>query len=167
MKDASNPQNPLHPLMQLGLLGSLVFGSFSCLDAIDALDPNVGPPLGPRCANQDGDPDVEVSFQREILPIITRSVAGGCGCHQPTATSPIGLEQSGLNLSSYTALREGGNNSRANIVVPGQPCDSVLWQKVSEGPPFGARMPFNGPPFLDDEARRKIADWIAEGARDN
>ena len=61
----------------------------------------------------------------------------------------------------------GGQNTGASIVVSGMPCDSLLWQKISPGPPFGARMPFNGPPFLSDEQRRLIGDWIAEGARDN
>jgi hypothetical protein len=38
---------------------------------------------------------------------------------------------------------------------------------VGEAPPFGARMPLNGPPFLDERDRQLLADWIAEGADDN
>lgn len=139
-----------------------------CYDAISDLDPGVGGPLAPRCANQDSDPDTDVSFANQILPVLKKQgVAVGCTCHQPTDPNPIGFEQTGLNLSSYSALLRGGNNSQSSIVVPGQPCDSVLWQKVSPGPPFGSRMPFSGPPFLDEATRQLIADWIAEGARDN
>ncbi len=65
------------------------------------------------------------------------------------------------------SVMRGGNNSKANIIIATQPCDSILWQKISAGPPFGSRMPFSGPPFLDDGTRLMFSDWIAEGARDN
>ncbi|MCK6550369.1 hypothetical protein L6R52_31320 [Myxococcota bacterium] len=141
----------------------------ACAGAIDELDPEVGAPINERCANQDSNPDVDVSFSAQILPVLKRQqgIPVGCTCHQPTEPNPIGFEQAGLDLSSFAALMRGGNNSKSNIVVPGQPCDSVLWQKISAGPPFGARMPFAGPPFLDDATRALFADWIAEGARDN
>ncbi|MFO0727467.1 MAG: c-type cytochrome domain-containing protein [Myxococcota bacterium] len=139
-----------------------------CLGTLDFVDPEVGAPLGERCANEDSDINHDVSFKADILPVL-RAEAGpvGCACHQPTKPDPIGFEQTGLDLSSYSGLRAGGSHSQTNIVVPGRPCDSVLWQKVSAGPPFGARMPFNAPPFLADADRQRIADWIAEGARDN
>src|SRR5688572_10955702 len=144
--------------MRCGLVALLSVG---CLDAVDALDPNVGQPLADRCVNQDSDPDRTVSFSRHILPIF-RVEAGpvGCACHQPSDPNPIGLEQTGLNLGSFDTLRAGGINSGPQIIVAAQPCDSILWQKISPGPPFGARMPFNGPPFLSDDDRRLIADWI-------
>jgi hypothetical protein len=34
-------------------------------------------------------------------------------------------------------------------------------------PPFGSRMPYNGPPFYSPEDRAVLRDWIAEGARNN
>jgi hypothetical protein len=152
---------------QIRLLFAIALAG-GCYDVIDPLDPMVGEPLSERCANQDSDSDTDVSFSRQILPVLKKqNVAVGCNCHQPSDPNPIGLEQGGLDLSSHMSLLRGGNNSRANIVVPGQPCDSILWQKISAGPPFGARMPFNGPPFLDDETRQLFSDWIAEGARDN
>jgi hypothetical protein len=142
--------------------------SAGCLDKVDVLDPEVGDPLSDRCVNSDSDPDDEISFARDVLPIF-RVQAGpiGCACHQPSDPNPIGLEQTGLNLSTYAGARAGGINSGASAIIAGAPCDSILWQKISPGPPFGARMPFNGPPFLDADTRRLIADWIAEGARDN
>jgi hypothetical protein len=39
-----------------------------------------------------------------------------------------------------------------------------LLQKIAEGPPFGSRMPLDGPPYLDEERQAVLADWIAEGA---
>lgn len=152
----------------LALASALAFAFAGCYAAIDDLDPQVGGALSERCANQDSDPDHDVSFSKQILPVLKRqNVAIGCTCHQPTEPNPIGVEQSGLDLSSHAALMRGGNNSKANLVIPGQPCDSVLWQKISAGPPFGARMPFSGPPFLDDATRVLFADWIAEGAHDD
>ncbi|MEL7367708.1 MAG: c-type cytochrome domain-containing protein [Myxococcota bacterium] len=139
-----------------------------CLDLVDPVDPKVGEPLAARCANEDSDPDNEVSFTRDLLPVFrgeTNSV--GCSCHNPDDPNPIGVQESGLDLTVYSQLRAGGVNSLRTIVIPGAPCDSVLWQKVSPGPPFGSRMPFNGPPFLDENIRQLISDWIAEGARDN
>lgn len=152
----------------IAALSLWIASGLACLDAVDALDPNVGKPLQDRCVNQDSDPDQEVSFARHVLPLL-KGQAGpvGCACHQPSDPNPIGLEQTGLDLSTYDSLRAGGINTGAQIVVEAQPCDSFIWQKISPGPPFGARMPFNGPPFLSDDERRLIADWIAEGARDN
>ncbi len=153
--------------MRFGIAALLVT-SLGCLDAVDALDPDVGKPLTDRCVNQDNDPDHTVSFSREILPLFKMQAGPvGCACHQPTDPNPIGLEQTGLNLSTFDGVRAGGQNSGAQIIIPASPCDSILYQKISPGPPFGARMPFNGPPFLSDDDRRLIADWIAEGARDN
>lgn len=143
-------------------------GTGACLDKLDAFDPMTGPPLQERCVNQDSDPDQDVSFREDIQPVMMGATAQpGCGCHMPAGADPIGFELSGLDLSSYEGLRAGGVNSQSSIVLPGAPCDSILWQKVSPGPPFGSRMPFNGPPFLDQATRQVLADWIAEGARDN
>ena len=152
-----------------GLLG-LSFVALACGGLIDELDPAVGSPTQERCSNSDSDLSTSVSFARDIAPLFFRQPGAGCGCHLPNTrpnANPIGFEQTGLSLETYDSLRAGGVNSRAAIVVPGEPCSSVLWQKVSPGPPFGARMPFNGPPFLEPAERQLIADWIAEGARDN
>lgn len=139
-----------------------------CALGCDAIDPEVGEPLADRCADRDSDPEQEVSFERDVRPIFHGEVEGvpGCGCHLPARPNPIGFEQTGLDLTTLSSLKAGGVRSRGTIVVEGKPCSSVLWQKISAGPPFGARMPFDGPPFLQEEQRRLIADWIAEGARE-
>ena len=132
------------------------------------LQPETGPALHERCSDEDSDPGQDVSFQRDILDGIIARRPGGClGCHDPGMDPPLGTNLGGLELTSYATLRAGGVNSGADIVVAGQPCSSVLFLKVGAGPPFGARMPANGPPFLSDADVALLHDWIAEGARDN
>lgn len=131
------------------------------------LSPEVGPPLVDRCANADTDPSAAVSFSRDIQPLILRPSGGCVPCHDPSRENNIGVTVGGLALSDYDLLRAGGVRSGAGIVTPGRPCDSVLYQKVSAGPPFGSRMPLNGPPFLPANELALIHDWIAEGAEDN
>lgn len=132
------------------------------------LDPTVGPLVstGP-CSNEDSRPGQDVSFSRDIAPIFRGDVGPGCRCHLPDEPDPIGLELAMLDLSSYATLRAGGAMSGPDIVIPGEPCRSLLVLKVSPTPPFGSRMPFDGPPTLDAETRQRIADWIAEGAEDD
>jgi hypothetical protein len=107
----------------------------------------------------DSDPTVGVSFAQDVRPLISRS-PGGCSCHASNATS-------GFNLGSYERLRQGGINSGQEIIVPGQPCESVLVHKLGLAPSFGARMPYNGPPYFTEQERRLVQDWIAEGAENN
>ena len=134
-----------------------------------ALEPEVGPRFAGECNDADLHPDVSVSFSAQIRPIIDRSTSmGGCGCHLPNAGgASTGIQLSGLNLSSLSSLRMGGFMSGSRVVVPKQPCSSILYLKVEDAPPFGSRMPLNGPPFLSDEETDLIHDWIAEGAADN
>lgn len=107
----------------------------------------------------DSDPASRVSFGADVRPLLTRPM-GGCSCHSSSATS-------GFNLGTYDRLRRGGLNSGTSVVVPGQPCDSILVQKLGLAPPFGSRMPYNGPPYFAPEELQVIRDWIAEGALNN
>ena len=144
----------------LCLVGVIASGCLS------PLEPDVGEPLRERCVDQDSDPDTDVEFGEYILRDIIFADRG-CNCHLPSEPTHIGIELAGLDLSSYEKLRKGGANTGASIVVPGSPCTSLLVQKLQEGPPFGSRMPANGPPFLTDEQLQLVRDWIAEGARDD
>jgi hypothetical protein len=137
------------------------------LAACGDLEPDVGPRLAGTCSDADSNPDVNVSFTRDLRPLINR-FAGGCSCHVPSTSGPgPGTRLGGLDLSSLASLREGGVGSGPQIVIAGQPCASILYQKVSPAPPFGSRMPLGGPPFLTNEELQLIHDWIAEGAADN
>ena len=129
--------------------------------------PDVGPRLAGTCDDSDGHPGKSVSFTSDIHPLIFRS-AGGCGCHLPTPNGDgVGTQISGLNLSSLSTLRAGGVNSGMHMIIAGEPCSSIMYQKLSDAPPFGSRMPLNGPPFWNADELQLLHDWISEGANDN
>ena len=128
-------------------------------------DPDVGPPLAGGCKPDDSDPEVAVSFSQDIRPLFDRPGSeGGCGCHN---SGGIGVQLSGFDMSSFGVLMQGGEVSGREIVVPGDPCNSQLLQKLSASPAVGARMPLSGPPFFSADEERLVHDWIAEGALDN
>lgn len=125
-----------------------------------AVDPGTDAAVAARGPCADSDPTTTVSFAMQVRPLLGRSPGGCTGCHGTSATS-------GFNVTSYESLRRGGQVSNQRIVIAGSPCDSVLYQKVSPAPPFGARMPYNGPPFFSPADRTVLRDWIAEGALNN
>lgn len=112
------------------------------------------------CDNRDSNPTVAVSFASHVRPLLIRSPGGCASCH-------LGRITSGFDQSSYQALRRGGINSGTRIIVSGEPCNSIYLQKIGRTPPFGSRMPFNGPPYFSAEERQIVHDWIAEGALNN
>jgi hypothetical protein len=132
-----------------------------------ALEPDVGARFPNECSEGDSQPASAVSFARDLRPLINRQM-GGCGCHLPSATGAgTGTQISGLDMSSLNTLRAGGLNSGSRAIVAGQPCESVLYLKLEDAPPFGSRMPLNGPPFWNSDELKLLHDWIAEGAKDN
>jgi len=130
---------------------------------LGAVEPDVGPVIAGQCSSDDSDPDVDVFFSSDVHPILQR----GCSCHDPGDMNAVGFELAGLSFASYRSLLEGGAVSGSDIVRPGAPCDSIIVQKVGDAPPYGSRMPLNGPPFLSDQEIQQLHDWIAEGAHDN
>jgi hypothetical protein len=132
---------------------------------LDGFSPDVGPPLRATCVDTDSNTGHTVHFS-DVEDVLASRDGHCLDCHSPASPAPVGVEVGGLDLSAYDYLRAGGVISGDRIVVPGQPCESVLVQKVSAAPPFGARMPLDGPPFLDDDEQRVLADWIAEGAHE-
>lgn len=149
----------------LTLFVGLGLASAAC---IESLEPDVGQLQVSPCRDDDSDPAQDVSFREDIIPQILTPAGTGClQCHAPDAPTPLGFEVSGLDLSSYAAAARGGANSDGTTIIPGQPCQSIMFQKVSAGPPFGGRMPLNGPPYLSQEQLQLVHDWISEGARNN
>jgi len=140
----------------------LLLVAVACLP--ESFSPDVGEPLAQFCDVADSDPSTTVSWSGGIVPLLKNKCFF---CHSPEGRSPIGIEVGRLDLSTYTSLRAGGAVSGDDIVVPGDPCASVLVEKIEEYPSFGARMPLNGPPFLSDQEIQLIRDWIAEGARED
>jgi hypothetical protein len=141
---------------------ALLVVAVGCLP--DPFSPDVGEPLAQFCEIADSDPDTTVSWSADLVPLLR---AECFFCHSPEGRSPIGIEVGRLDLSTYAGLRAGGAISGGDIVHPGDPCSSVLVEKLEEYPSFGARMPLNGPPFLSDAEIQLIRDWIAEGARED
>ena len=147
------------------LLAGLALASPAC---IGTYEPDVGELQASPCSNEDTDPSQDVSFREDIVPrVLTSSDVNCLQCHAPDAPTPLGFEVAGLDLSTYESAARGGVNSDGIAIIPGQPCQSIMFQKVSAGPPFGARMPVSGPPFLSEQQLQLVHDWIAEGAKNN
>lgn len=149
-------------------------------------DPNVGPlvddagrttPLVDAGADvssaTDGGGDTgglrPVSFRFDIRPLMDRSnrdpSGHGCmACHYSTQGDHAGLDATGLDLATLGALRRGGANTGTAIVIPGNPTDSKLPQKLLGTFPRGARMPRDGPPYWQPADIALVERWIAEGA---
>jgi hypothetical protein len=147
----------------LAALATVACGSLLAVACIP--EPEVGGVLAGHCSSEDSDPDHDVSFSVDVRALFDRPAAmAGCGCHSAGGS---GLSLSGFDMSSLASIRRGGAISGRNIIVPGDPCASVLVQKVSAAPATGARMPLSGPPFFSAAEIQLVADWIAEGAKDN
>ncbi len=128
------------------------------------VEPDVGAPLRATCDAADSDPAHDINYATDIDAAIFKGGPHCVRCHTPGFGTPIGVSLGGLDLSSYESLRHGGVQSREDIIVPGDPCASLLVQKIGAAPPFGARMPLDGPPYVDAAKVQVISDWIAEGA---
>ncbi len=91
-----------------------------------------------------------------VAPILATRCAK---CH--TDGGLMGAPPEGLRLTSHAETLASSERAR---VVPGEPEASELLRRIrGEALP---RMPFDGPPWLDAEEERLIAEWIAQGARD-
>ena len=98
-------------------------------------------------------PSADVSYFREIRPIIQRTCQG---CHQPA------MKYGGLDLTRYESFAAGG--SKGPAFKPGAPPESVVlgYLKGDRKP----QMPF-GSPALPDDQIELFRRWIAGGAKDD
>lgn len=140
-----------------------VFAALWLTGCLDVIAPDVGPLQQPSgSCDDDSDPSQSVAFATGIVDGVFRR--GGCPrCH---TNGGDGVQQSGFDIATYTTLRAGGTRSKADIVIDGKPCTSILYEKVSPAPPFGARMPRGESP-LSTADQLLLHDWIAEGALAN
>jgi hypothetical protein len=129
---------------------------------LDAIGPDVGP-VRSSCTGADSDPSTDIDFERDIRVGIFQTYCDVC--HSPAGATPIGLQIGGLDLSTHATLIEGGVHGATSIVVPGDACASILFQKVGPAPPFGGRMPLDRAQ-LSPAHLQQLVDWIAEGAND-
>jgi len=124
------------------------------------------PPQGHRTENA-GSPPVDreiVSYGFDIQPIFDKNCVV---CHRKdglgeSAGIPLHLNsgQARLDLIDQPSVR----NPNLILVLPGDPDNSLLYQKVSQDlPPVGFRMPLFDEPLSDVEIDL-IRRWIEQGA---
>jgi hypothetical protein len=89
-----------------------------------------------------------------VAPILAQRCAK---CHADNGL--MGRAPEGYRLTTYEAALSASDRVR---VVPGQPDASELVRRIrGQSLP---RMPFDGPPYLEEDDIRLIEDWIAQGA---
>lgn len=97
-------------------------------------------------------PEENVSYSQHVQPLFNQTCTFS-GCHNDASMA------SGLSLTSYIRLTE-----RPDIVIPGDPDNSVLYLRISGQ--LGAQMPLNRQPLTLNQ-QQGIFTWIAEGAENN
>jgi len=115
-------------------------------------------------------PNLTPSFaaiQSEVLEKTDSAGRTACtNCHTSTGRNPSG----GLDLNHAVAYDNLINvpvrgKPGAIRVIPGDPDNSYLIQKLEGAPGInGRRMPNNGPPYLTDGQILIVRRWIANGA---
>ncbi|MCY1279516.1 Planctomycete cytochrome C [compost metagenome] len=118
--------------------------------------PAGGPPAAaPSSVPAPLPPGAPVTYA-QVAPILLSRCAK---CH--TANGLMGPAPEGYRLDSYQATLASGERAR---VVPGSAAASELLRRVrGQARP---RMPFDGPPFLDEAEIELLTAWVEQGARD-
>jgi hypothetical protein len=135
-----------------GVVLILILVLFSgCGDTSVGDDPNNQEP-------DDSLPTENLSFSNHIQPILNNSCTS---CHGAQGLS-------GVSLTSYNnVINSTGDCYQTLIVIPDEPGESPIVEKiVSNNPECGERMPVGGP-FLSNAQVQAIQTWIQEGAEDN
>lgn len=99
-------------------------------------------------------PPPEAGSFEDVAPVFLQRCAT---CHSPNGV--MGAPPEDLILTTHGAILAGGERV---VVVPGVPLASELYRRVAGI--ATPRMPFDGPPFLDDATIERIRVWIARGA---
>ena len=98
--------------------------------------------------------DSSITYAR-VAPILGRRCVK---CHMENGS--MGPPPEGLRLDTYESVVAGRDRAR---VIPGHPDASELVRRIrGQSLP---RMPFDGPPYLDEAEIKLITDWIEQGAR--
>ncbi|MCF7884968.1 MAG: cytochrome c [Candidatus Marinimicrobia bacterium] len=101
----------------------------------------------------------EISYAFDIQPIFNSNCIHCHGNFEPSAD---------LCLTNYDSLMTGDSYNGPVINPEVKPKYNILFQKVNlPQPPFGARMPLDGPPYLNNQEINYIWLWIKNGAKDN
>jgi mono/diheme cytochrome c family protein len=123
------------------------------------LPPGAGSPALNAAANRPATPSpqpVETVNYSHVETILNQRCVK---CH--SASGIMGTAPEGYLLSSYAATLAYGERAR---VIPGSAGASELVRRIrGQARP---RMPYDGPPFLDDREIALIVAWVEQGARD-
>ncbi|MGZ3456943.1 MAG: PKD domain-containing protein [Archangium sp.] len=108
------------------------------------------------------------SYASDIQPIWDAQCTS---CHLSAGRGGLDLT-SGHSYASLVNVNGAGEACGASgikRVVPGQPDNSLLVQKISPNPPCGSRMPQSNPAYFDDHPGEltRIRSWILAGAPNN
>lgn len=149
----SGARQPRMPMTGPPWLGEAEIALFERWIA-DGLQPGAEPPATvPAPSAQSGDGPVSWA---QVAPILARRCAK---CHAPQGL--MGPPPEGLRLTSHAETLASGERAR---VVPGAPEASELLRRIrGQARP---RMPYDGPPWLEEAEIALIAAWIEQGARD-
>lgn len=117
----------------------------------------------PVCETGSALGETTVSYNNDVLPILTRVGCLASACHG--GSNPAVQ----FSLSSYSRMFQPGAGATlegACPIVPGDPDASYLIEKLGPSPRTGRQMPDRQPP-LSDEDFQLIVTWIREGAGEN
>jgi len=103
-------------------------------------------------------PEKQVSYQADVVPIIKDH------CIECHSTGGKGLEDSGLNMSSYSALMRG--TKFGPIIVQGDSVSSTLMRLIEHKADPSIAMPHHKAKLPDDHIEI-VRIWIDQGAKDN
>lgn len=99
----------------------------------------------------------QAGFKKDVVPILDEHCVE---CHQPGA---VGLEKSGLDLTSYEGLMKG--TKHGPVVVPGDAFTSNLMVLIEGQADPSISMPHKAQAGPTKKDRGAIRGWIARGAK--
>jgi uncharacterized membrane protein len=105
---------------------------------------------GSTAAPAAASPAVEVSFSKDVLPILQSRCVN---CHGGQKT------QKGLDMTSYAQLMAGSENG--SVVTPSSADKSSFIQMILQN-----KMPKSGPKLLPTQVQL-LVDWVNAGAKNN
>jgi len=125
---------------------------------------------GTAAALDNGPPGTFSEIYTNILSTQTESRCNFCHS-MPASQVSNGMFHTGMDQAeTYAALLDKTSVSTAcagrDVVVPGDPDNSLLVLKVAGQPPCGNRMPLGGK-ALSAAQIRLIESWVAAGANDD
>ncbi|MBT3636770.1 MAG: hypothetical protein HN531_07520 [Opitutae bacterium] len=120
-----------------------------------------GESTDPTAAGGMPGPDEPIDFEKHLMPRIRDDCTG---CHgEPYVKNGRTIQpKAGLRLDSYELIIKG--NLDGEIVSPGSPEESTLYQVVTLDPEDDEIMPPKGDPW-DEEQILVLKRWIMEGAK--